>query len=150
MNSAHMNSAHMNSAHMNSAHMNSAHMNSAHMNSAHMNSAHMNSAHMNSAHMTPGCMTRWLLISCTAIVLALSLGACSASNDVLSRADLAADADDSCQTADGPATGMTALNGRQAAYAQCMRERMAAGPTGFQEGSFAPGSHASSLADMGR
>lgn len=100
--------------------------------------------------MAPLHMKRCLLIACSAIVLAVGLGACSASNDAISRANLAADADESCQTANGPATGMTALNGAQATYAECMRERLAADPTGFQEGSFAPGSHSASLADVGR
>ena len=95
-------------------------------------------------------IARRLIIACSAMVLAFGLGACSASNEAISRANLAADADDSCQTADGPATGMTALNGAQATYAECMRERLAADPTGFQEGSFGSGSHSASLADVSR
>jgi hypothetical protein len=91
-------------------------------------------------------MSRWVQISCLAIFMSVCLGACSSSYDGLRQADLAAEADDTCQSGVGPASGMAALNGAQASYAQCMQQRFAAGPAGYQEGSFAPGSNPASLA----
>ncbi len=96
-------------------------------------------------------MARWLLISCSMVALAVGLGACSSSGDeITTRAELAANNDDNCQIAPGPLSGLAALNGPQAAYNQCMRERYAAGSAGFRpEDSFAPG-QSSSLAAVGR
>lgn len=101
--------------------------------------------------MTSGCIARWLLTSCSMIVLAIGLGACSSSFDGLTtQAAFGADNDGMCQVGSGPATGMAALNGAQTAYAQCMQQRFAAGSMGFRpEDSFAPGRPAS-LAAIGQ
>ncbi len=95
-------------------------------------------------------MTRLLLISCSVIVLAFSLGACSSSfNGFGTQAELAADADDYCRSG-GAALGIAALNGAQAAYNQCVQQRFTTGAAGFRsEDSYAPG-QASSLAAVSR
>ena len=96
-------------------------------------------------------MARWLLVSCSMVVLAAGLGACSSAGDEMTtRAELAANNDDNCQVASGPLSGMNALIGPQAAYNQCMQERYAAGSAGFRpEDSFAAG-QPSSLAAIGQ
>jgi hypothetical protein len=90
-------------------------------------------------------MTRWLIV--LSPLIAFSLGGCSSSGDeLLTRAELAADNADYCKA--GSMTGMAALNGSQAAYTQCMQQRYAAGAAGFRrEDSFASG-RASSLATV--
>ncbi len=86
-------------------------------------------------------MTKWLTISGVVIALGLGLGACSSSTDgLMAQANLMGDSDDMCQGASS-----------QAAYAQCMQQRSASGSAGYDEesGHFAPGSHPTSLSDVG-
>jgi len=96
-------------------------------------------------------MTRWLIAG-SAIALALSLGACSSSSDgLMAQANLAGQSSDMCGSGSGVPTGLAALNGSQAAYAQCMQDHYASGQMGYnaEEGHFAPGSHPTSLFNAG-
>lgn len=96
-------------------------------------------------------MTKWPLRCCLLIIAALALGACSMSSDsALSQLKLAGRDNDMCEPASGAATGMAALNGAQAAYADCMQDRSAARQFGSGGGRFAPGSNPASLAEVGQ
>jgi hypothetical protein len=89
-------------------------------------------------------MRRWPLISGFVIVLGLGLGACSSSSDgLLGQVNLAGQASEMCDSGRGATTGIAALNGSQASYAQCMQDHLASGQMGYdeEEGHFAPGSH---------
>lgn len=82
-------------------------------------------------------MTRWASICAAVLVLAPVLGACSSSSySGLTTAKLAAKEGDSCEPADGHATGMNALLGSQAAYADCRQNA-------FNSGGLAADPHAS-------
>jgi len=96
-------------------------------------------------------MSRWLLISGFVIALGLGLGACSSSDGLLAQANLAGQANEMCDSGRGAPTGIAALNGSQAAYAQCMQDHLASGQMGYdeEEGHFAPGSHSTSLFNSG-
>jgi hypothetical protein len=96
-------------------------------------------------------MSRWPLISGFVIALGLGLGACSSASDgLLAQANLAGQASEMCDSGTGAPTGIAALNGPQAAYAQCMQDHLAQGQ-GYdeEEGHFAPGSHSTSLFHAG-
>jgi len=93
-------------------------------------------------------MSRWLLVPGFMLALGLGLGACSSSSDgLLAQANLAGQASEMCDSGSGAPTGIAAVNGSQARYAQCMQDHMASGQMGYdeEEGHFAPGSHATSL-----
>ncbi len=97
-------------------------------------------------------MSRWPLISGFVIVSGLGLGACSSSsNGLLAEVILAGQASDMCDSGGAPPTGIAALNGSQATYAQCMRDHYASGQMGYdeEEGHFAPGSRLTSLFNAG-
>ena len=97
-------------------------------------------------------MSRWPLISGFVIVLGLGLGACSSSsNGLLAEINLAGQASDVRDLDGGAPTGIAALNGSQATYAQCMRDHYASGQMGYDEedGHFAPGSRLTSLFNAG-
>jgi hypothetical protein len=97
-------------------------------------------------------MRRWPLISGFVIVLGLGLGACSSSSDgLLGQVNLAGQASEMCDSGRGATTGIAALNGSQASYAQCMQDHLASGQMGYdeEEGHFAPGSHPASLFNSG-
>ena len=98
-----------------------------------------------------GYMSRWPLISGFVIALSLGLGACSSSSDgLLSQVNLAGEASETCDSGRGAPTGIAALTGSQAAFAQCMQNHLAAG-AGYdeEEGQFAPGSLPTSLFSTG-
>lgn len=93
-------------------------------------------------------MGKRLLICGFVAVLGLALGACSSSGDgLLNQANLMGDSSDACGSSTGVPTGLAALNGPHAAYAECMQNQYASGQAGYneEEGHFAPGSHATSL-----
>jgi hypothetical protein len=97
-------------------------------------------------------MSRLPLIFGFVIVLGLGLGACSSSSDgLLAQANLVGEASSMCDAGRGAPTGIAALNGSQAAYAECMQDRLAPGQMGYDEedGHFAPGSHPTSLFNTG-
>jgi hypothetical protein len=97
-------------------------------------------------------MSRWRLMSGFVIVLGLGLGACSSSSDgLLGQVNLAGQANEMCDSGSGAPTGIAALNGPQAAYAQCMQDHLASGQMGYdeEEGHFVPGSHPTSLFNAG-
>jgi hypothetical protein len=98
-----------------------------------------------------GYMSKWPLISGFVIVLGLGLGACSSSDGLLAQANLAGQANEMCDSGRGAPTGITALNGSQASYAQCMQDHLASGQMGYdeEEGHFAPGSGSTSLFNSG-
>ena len=96
-------------------------------------------------------MSRWPLISGFVIALGLGLGACSSSEGLLGQVNLASQASEMCDSGRGAPAGIAALNGSQAAYAQCMQDHLASGQMGYdeEEGHFAPGSHPTSLFNTG-
>jgi hypothetical protein len=99
-----------------------------------------------------GLMIKWPLITCVVIVSGLALGACSSSTDGLTaQANLVGQSSDMCDSGRGVATGLAALNGSQAARAQCMQDQYASGQ-GYDEesGHFAPGSQPKSLFQAGQ
>lgn len=98
-----------------------------------------------------GYMTKWPLICGFVAVLGLGLGACSSSTGgLMDQANFAGQSSDMCDSGSGAPTGIAALNGPRAAYAQCMQDRYASG-AGYDEeqGRFAPGSHPTSLFNAG-
>jgi hypothetical protein len=97
-------------------------------------------------------MGRWPVISALAIVLSLGLSACSSSSDgLLAQANLLGQSGDMCDSGRGAPAGNAALIGPQAAYAQCVHDQLAPGQAAYdeEEGQFPPGSHPSSLSDLG-
>jgi len=75
---------------------------------------------------------------------------CSSSDELLSQVNLAAKPV-RCVTLEGRPTGIAALNGSQAPYAQCMQDHLSSGQMGYdeEEGHFAAGSHPTSLFNTG-
>ena len=97
-------------------------------------------------------MSRWPLICGFVILLGLGLGACSSSSvRIIGPINLASQANEMCDSGRGAPTGLAALNGSQATYAQCMQDHLASGQMGYdeEEGHFAPGSHSTSLFNSG-
>ncbi len=96
-------------------------------------------------------MIKWPLIGCFVIAVGLALGACSSSTDgLMAQANLVGQSGEMCNSGPGVATGLAALQGSQAAHAQCMQNQYAFG-AGFDEesGHFAPGSQPTTLFNAG-
>jgi hypothetical protein len=97
-------------------------------------------------------MIRWPLIACFVVAGGLGLGACSSSTDgLMAQANLVGESSSMCDSGGGVPTGLAALDGAQSARAQCMQDHYGTGQMGYdeEEGHFAPGSHPTSLFDVG-
>jgi hypothetical protein len=73
------------------------------------------------------------------------------SDGLTAQANLAGQSSDMCDSGQGVPTGLAALQGSQAARAQCMQNQYASGQAGYgeEEGHFAPGSQPTTLFNAG-